>query len=441
MSTTVPAVDTAAPHPCPGAPPTAPGVPETVAAHPDPGAAYVGRRFAGFVVVLGSLAMLGPLTIDTYLPAFPQIAQDFAVGPARVQLTLTAMLFGLGVGQLLVGPLSDAVGRRRPLLAGLVAHVVASLLCAAAPNITLLTVARLVQGVAGAAVAVVCAALVRDLFSGARMATVLSRLVLVMGVAPIIAPSIGSAVLHVTDWHGVFVVVALAALALIGVALRWVPETLPPSRRLRLDARTPVRAYAALLTDRSYLAVVGVAAMGFAALFAYVGGSSFVLQDVFGLDTAQFGLVFGVNSVALTVFSQVNPALVRRFGPVRVLSAAIALMLAGSVTLLLLARLQVGGLLGFVGPVTLTLMAVGLVLPNCSVIALQPHADTAGTAAAMIGALQFAVAAAAAPLVGALADGTAAPVGLVMVGAALVALGLLPVVRFVRSRPGAPADW
>ncbi|HRW18928.1 MAG TPA: multidrug effflux MFS transporter [Dermatophilaceae bacterium] len=394
----------------------------------DRGAAYVGRRFAGLVLVLGSLAMLGPLTIDTYLPAFPQLAADFHASDAQVQLTLTAMLFGLGVGQLLVGPLSDAVGRRRPLMTGLVLHALASLLCALAPTIATLTAARLVQGLAGAAVAVVAAAIVRDLFTGTRMATVMSRLVLVMGLAPIIAPTIGSAVLQVTSWHGVFVVVSVAAIVLLGVAARWVPETLEPARRLRFELRTPVVAYAALLRDRSYLALVGIAGMAFATLFAYVGGSSFVLQDVFHLDTAQFGLVFGINSAALTVFSQINPTLVRRYGPVAVLRVATVTMLLGAITLLALAHLGIGGVVGFVAPVTLTLMSVGLVLPNCSVVALAPHGDTAGTAAAMIGALQFAVAAAATPVVGALADGTARPVGYVMVAASLVAVTLMTLV-------------
>ena len=196
-----------------------------------PGSRYVGRRYLQLVVVLGLLSAIGPLTIDAYLPALPALSAEMGATDSQAQLTITGLLLGLGLGQLLVGPLSDAVGRRRPLLFGLAAHGLTSVLCALAPSITMLAVTRTLQGLAGAAVAVVAMAVVRDLFTGIRAAQLLSRLMLVVGVAPILAPSIGSALLSFTSWRGIFVVLAAVAVGLFVLALFALPETLPVVRR------------------------------------------------------------------------------------------------------------------------------------------------------------------------------------------------------------------
>lgn len=234
------------------------------------------RQRLRLVLVLGSLIAIGPLTIDMYLPALPDIAADLHTTSAAVQLTLTGTLAGLAFGQLLIGPLSDAVGRRAPLLAGIGLHIVASVLCVVAPNIEVIGALRVLQGLGAAAASVVAMAVVRDLFDGAAFAKLFSRLMLVMGVAPILAPTLGSELLRWSDWRGVFLALAVFGLLLVTVAAFGLPETLPPARRRGGGVAATVRVYGSLLRDRTFVGLVLVAGLAMAALFAYVAGSSFV---------------------------------------------------------------------------------------------------------------------------------------------------------------------
>src|SRR5215208_7279109 len=277
---------------------------------------FVGRKYVQLVLVLGALSAIGPLTIDTYLPALPELTTELSATDSQAQLTITGLLVGLGIGQLIIGPWSDVVGRRRPLLLALTAHGLMSLLCAAAPSIELLVATRIGQGLCGAAVAVVAMATVRDLFSGVRAAKLLSRLMLVLGVAPILAPSLGSALLELTSWRGIFAVLAVAAVALFTLAWFGLPETLPPQRRREGSIRGSMQSYAALFSDRLFLIMVGVAGSMFATLFAYVAGAPFVLQEMFGLSPQQFGVAFSSNALGLILMTQLNPVLLRRFSPV-----------------------------------------------------------------------------------------------------------------------------
>lgn len=388
----------------------------TTSTAPSLASTFVGRRYAQLVIVLGALMAIGPLTIDTYLPALPQLSAEMRATDSQAQFTITGLLLGLGLGQLIIGPLSDAFGRRRPLLVGLAAHGVMSLLCAAAPSIGLLAITRTLQGLAGAAVAVVVMAVVRDLFTGIRAAQLLSRLILVLGVAPILAPSLGSALLHVTSWRGIFVVLAGAAVALWLLAWRGLPETLPPVRRQPASVRQSLRSYGRLFTDPMFLVMIAVAGLMFATLFAYIAGAPFLLQEQYGLSPQAFGLAFSANAFGMIVMTQVNPLLVRRFGPVRVMSAGVLAALTGAVALLVTALADFGGLLGFMLPLLLVMSAAGLCNPNAPVIALSRHGNVAGTAAAVLGAVQFMIGGSIAPLVGALADGTAMPLAAIIVG-------------------------
>jgi MFS transporter, DHA1 family, multidrug resistance protein len=383
-------------------------------------------RHLQLIVVLGSLIALGPLTIDMYLPAFPQLAAELNASTSAVQLTLTGMLGGLAFGQLVIGPLSDAFGRRKPLVTGLVVHALASVLCAIAPSILMLSAVRVLQGFAGAAISVVALATVRDLFSGVAVARTMSRLMLVIGLAPIIAPSLGGFILQVTDWRGIFVVLAAAAVVLVGVALVGLRETLPPERRRSPRLRATVRTYRSLLRDRTFVALVLTAGLMFASLFVYVSGASFVLQGGFGLDPRTFGLVFGANAAALTVFSQLNPVLIRRFGPLNVLTGAILVSIAASAVLVFTGATGLGGLLGVLAPLMVVLAAAGLAMPNTPALALNRHGEAAGTASAMLGFLQFGVGALVAPVVGLLGGTTALPMGAVM----LAVTGLAAVLVF-----------
>lgn len=389
----------------------------------------VGRKYVQLVLVLGALSAIGPLAIDMYLPALPQLTQDLRATAPQAQMTITGLLAGLGLGQLVIGPLSDAVGRRKPLLIGLGAHAVTSVLCVLAPTITALTVARTLQGVAGAAVAVVSMAMVRDLFSGLRAAQLLSRLVLVIGVAPILAPSLGSAVLRFTSWQGIFVVLAVTAVLLFGLAMVAMPETLPPTRRRSARPSQSARAYAVLFRDKLFLAMVGVAGLMFATMFAYIAGSPFVLQEFYRLSPQQYGLAFGLNGVGLILMTQLNPILVRRYGPVKVLTGAVGVAFLAALALLAVTMTSAGGLIGLLIPLWVIISSVGLSFPNAPAIALNRHGEAAGTAAALLGSAQFLIGGLTAPLVGALDDGTPVPMAAVIVGTTGLAAVLLLVTR------------
>ncbi|MEV4702288.1 multidrug effflux MFS transporter [Actinoplanes sp. NPDC049316] len=366
-----------------------------------------GRRFR-IVLVLGFLTALGPLTIDMYLPALPTITDDLGATAAAVQLTLTGTLVGLALGQLLVGPLSDAVGRRTPLLAGVGVHLLASVLCVIAPDLAVLGTLRVLQGLGAAAASVVAMAIVRDLFSGFAAARLFSRLILVVGVAPILAPTIGGQTLEFTSWRGVFVVLTVAAAGIMAASAIVLPETLPTARRRNGGVVGTVRDYGRLLTDGVYVGLILVAGLAMAALFAYVSGSSYVLQDGFGLSEQQFAYVFAGGAVGLIGATQLNVRLLQRWTPQRILSGSLLAGLGFGAVLLVLAATGTGGLVGILIPLWLVLAMVGLAMPNAPALALSRHGEAAGTAAALLGAVQFGVGALAAPLVGVLGVGTVA---------------------------------
>jgi MFS transporter, DHA1 family, multidrug resistance protein len=381
------------------------------------------------IVVLGSIIAIAPLTIDMYLPALPSITTDLMTDTTSVQLTLTGTLLGLAVGQVLIGPLSDALGRRRPLIAGLVVHVLASLLCAVAPNIAVLGGLRVLQGLGTAAATVVATAVVRDLFSGLAAAKAFSRLMLVMGAAPILAPTLGSQVLRWTQWRGVFVALAVLGVAVALVAILALPETLPRERRVRGGVAATIRTYGLIARDRTFVGLILVASLSMAALFAYVSGSSFVLQQQYGLSVQQFGLVFGAGAAGLIAATQFNVRLLNRYSPRQVLVGALVVGSAASLILLGFAATGVGGLVGILLPLWTVLASAGLALPNAPALALTRHGEAAGTAAALLGAVQFGVGAIAAPLVGAL-GGTSLAMSVIIAGGLVGALtALMFVVR------------
>ncbi|MFI8003729.1 multidrug effflux MFS transporter [Streptomyces sp. NPDC086010] len=356
------------------------------------------------VLMLGALVALGPLSIDLYLPALPDIGADLGASDSAVQLTLTGTLLGLGLGQLLAGPLSDAVGRRPPLLIGTILHVAASLLCLVAPNIAVLGALRVLQGMGGAATMVVARAVIRDLFSGREAAAVLSRLMLVMGAAPVLAPTLGGVILLAGSWHAVFVALAVLGTLLLILVRTAVRETLPPERRRTGGVRQVPRAYAALLGDGRFVAMTLVSSLAMASMFAYVSGAPFVLQDDHGLSEQEFALTFGAGAAVLVAASQANVVLLNRWPARRVMLWALAAATAIGLVMTPLATTGAGGLVGLVVPLWLIMGAVGLVLPNAAALALARHGESAGTAAALLGAGQFGLGALAAPLVGVLGN-------------------------------------
>jgi len=379
------------------------------------------------ITVLGALVALGPLTIDMYLPALPKIADDLSVSSSVAQLTLTGTLAGLALGQLIVGPLSDSLGRRRPMMAGIVLHMLASVLCLFAPNIAVLGVARGLQGMGAAAAMVVAIAVVGDLYTESVAATVMSRLMLVLGVAPVIAPSLGAAVLLTASWHWVFAALVVLAGGLLLLAALALPETLPASHRRPLNVRSIGATYVELLRDARFVILVLVAALGMSGLFAYIAGASFVLQGHYGLDQQAFALVFGAGAVALIGATQFNVVLLRRFAPQTIVLWALAAAVAAGVVFVGVSSGHLGGLPGFVVPVWFILAAMGLVIPNAPAVALSRHPDAAGTAAALLGAAQFGLGAAVAPLVGVLGNNEIALALVMTAGMVIALLALLAV--------------
>ena len=379
------------------------------------------------IAVLGALVALGPLTIDMYLPALPKIADDLSVSSSVAQLTLTGTLAGLALGQLIVGPLSDSLGRRRPLMAGIVLHMLASLVCLFAPNIAVLGVARGLQGMGAAAAMVVAIAVVGDLYADSVAATVMSRLMLVLGVAPVVAPSLGAAVLLKASWHWVFAALVVLAGGLLLLAALALPETLPASHRRPLKVRSIAATYVEVIRDVRFVMLVLVAALAMSGLFAYIAGASFVLQGHYGLDQQAFALVFGAGAVALIGATQFNVVLLRRFAPQSIVVwALVAASLAG-VVFVGLSYEHIGGLPGFVVPIWAILAAMGLVIPNAPAVALSRHPDAAGTAAALLGAAQFGLGAAVAPLVGVLGNNEIALALVMTAGMVIALLALLAV--------------
>lgn len=379
------------------------------------------------ILVLGALIALGPLTIDMYLPALPAIADDLNTPSSAVQLTLAGTLIGLALGQLVIGPLSDIVGRRLPLIVGTGVHILASVACIVAPNIAVLGGLRVVQGLGAAAAAVVAMAIVRDLFSDRAAATVLSRLMLVMGVAPVLAPSLGGAVLLVGSWRLVFAALAIMGVALMTLAIVSLRETLPPERRRASGVMPVLRTYRSLLRDAQFVVLVLVAALAMSSLFAYIAGSSFVLQEEFGLDEQQFAIVFAAGAISLIGASQLNVLLLGRFAPVQIVLAALSFAVLAGGVMAVLAIAEIGGMAGFVIPLWFVLGAVGFVMPNAPALALSRHGEAAGGAAALLGAAQFGLGAIVAPIVGALGNDAVA-VSTTMVAtsaAALAALGVI----------------
>ncbi|MER6800932.1 MULTISPECIES: multidrug effflux MFS transporter [Streptomyces] len=375
--------------------------------------------------LLGGLTATPPLAMDMYLPALPEVTRSLHAPAATVQLTLTACLAGMAFGQLVVGPMSDRWGRRRPLLIGLAVYVVATALCAFAPTVELLVAFRLAQGLAGAAGIVIARAVVRDLYDGVAMARFFSTLMLISGVAPIVAPLIGGQVLRVTDWRGVFVV--LTAVGVLLAALVWakLPETLAPADRHGGGVGAALGSMRRLLADRSFTGYTLTGSFAFASLFAYVAASPFVIQEIYGASPQTFSLLFGLNSIGLVIMGQINgKVLVGRVRLDRVLGLGLAVVVVASVALLLMSL----GVFGEVGlaPVAAALFvlmsAMGITLPNTQTLALMRTRQAAGAASALLGTSSFLVGAIASPLVGVAGEDTAVPMAVVQLASALVAL-------------------
>ncbi|MEW1907555.1 multidrug effflux MFS transporter [Kitasatospora sp. NPDC085895] len=390
---------------------------------PAAGPATAARPGRATVAALGGLVALGPFTTDLYLPVLPSLAADLHATAPAVQLTFTAQLFGMAAGQLVFGPLSDRHGRRRPLLAGIAVYSLATLVCALAPGLGVLVAARFVQGVAGAAGLVIARAVARDRYEGVAMIRFMASLAMISGLAPIVAPVLGAQLLHVTDWRGTFAVLAGLGAVLTVLAAVALHESLPPERRHRGGLTTTLRAVGGLLRDRSFLGYVLTSTFAFGALFAYVSGSSTVLQEVYRVSPQTYSLLFAVNSVALMASTQLNGrVLVTRLRPDTLMLLGLVTAGAAGLALTLFTGAWDLGLAAVCPAMCLLMAAMGVVGPNSAAQALTTAPHAAGSASALLGLGTFLCGAVVAPLSSAGGEPSAVLLGAVVLGSALLSL-------------------
>ncbi|AWN24475.1 MFS transporter [Deinococcus irradiatisoli] len=358
---------------------------------------------------------IGPFSIDLYLPAFPRMAREFGVADGQIQYTLSVYLLGLALGQALYGPLADKYGRKWPLLAGLTLYVAASLLCAFAPSVTVLTLARGLQALGGAAGAVITSSVVRDRYQGKAAASLFSTLMLVTGVAPAIAPSLGTWLLTLLPWRMLFVGLALFAGACLLLAAVWLPETHPPQQRLGVRLRDTAQVYASLLRHRSFIAYSLASGFTYGALFAYISGSPFLFLEDLKVSAGLYAVLFGVNSLGLTLAAQVNRALLRRFEPAQLVRWAGSALLSVGALLLAAALLGALSLPVLAGLLFALLCCIGMLMPNNTALALSSVSERVGSAAALSGTLQMALGGLSGTLVGALGGSPVAVMSVIVV--------------------------
>ncbi|GIJ68829.1 multidrug effflux MFS transporter [Virgisporangium ochraceum] len=380
------------------------------------------------LLILGGITAIGPVSIDAYLPAFPQIADDLHASESAVQLTLATFLVFMAVGQLTLGPLSDSWGRRRPVLIGLSVYALASLACAAAPSVETLMALRAVQGLAGAAGVVIARAVVRDLFSGSDLTRFFARLTLVFGLGPIVAPTLGSLLLEITGWRGIFVMLSGIGTAAAIAAFAWLPETLPAEQRRSSRVPQMARTMGGLLRDRRFVGYSLAMGLGFGGMFAYISSSSFVLQEVFDVPALTYGVLFGANALGFVLVGQLSAFLAGRVPEKVTLTAGLGIAAVAGAALVTASLVGVGGVVAVAGPLFVFVASLGLVMPNATALALSVHPESAGSGSALLGFLQAPIAAVVAPLVGLGPANSAVPMALavaVFAAAALFAMAAL----------------
>ena len=380
--------------------------------------------------VLLLLTVFGPISMDLYLPLLPALTLELDAATSMAQLTITACLIGLALGQLVAGPLSDRFGRRIPLLIGVGAYIAASVWCAVSPSVELLVVARFVQGVAGGVGLVIAQAAGRDLYSGAALIRFFGRLTVLSGLAAVVGPLLGGLLATVADWRGLFLfLAAVGAAILLAVALQFT-ETLPTDRRTPGGLAQTGRDYRTLLSDRRFVGAVLVSGFAYAAVFAYLAGATYVLQGIYGLTPQQYALAFGLNSAGFMVFGWLAARATERWSAHGTLITGLVMCTLGAVGLL------AGGLLAVpVGVVIVSLfMLVGGVAattPPTTTIALAGYPQMAGTASSVLGMARFAIGGFVAPLVGIAGAATMLPLGIVT--GAVIALAAASVALLARN--------
>ena len=405
-------------------------------ARAEQGAAGGGAAAGGLArqaIVLGLVSLSSPLALNMYVPAFPRMAADLGTDPAAIQLSLTSLLAALAVGQNIYGPLSDRFGRKGPLYFGLGLFVIASIAVALAPSLEALIAWRFVQGLGACAAMAIPRAVVRDLYTGAEAARIIGLVLLVISIAPLLAPMLGSALAAALSWRWIFAFMAGTGVLAILLIATLLPETLPQERRSTGGAGRILHGYAILLRDRPFVGITLMMAMTQAAFFAYLGGSPFVFMTLYGFDGWQFGLIYGCTAAFWAGSAQLASWAMARIGARRALircTSANAIVLA---LLFLVSLAGLGGVWVLAAAITLFFLGSGMMIPMATVTALHHHGAVAGTASALMGTAAFAGGGLASALVSALADGTERPMMGVMAGCSLAALASA-VLAFAGSR-------
>lgn len=401
---------------------------------PDLGHGFSRRRRVAIIITLGLLTGLGPFTIDLYLPAFPALKAEWALTDAQVQVTLSATTLGFALGQLVVGPLSDRLGRRWPLVVCALIHVASSVLVAIAPNVAFLTTMRALQGIGASGGAVVAMAMARDLFSGRPLVVMLSRLALISGLAPIVAPIVGSWMVTVMPWRGIFWGLAAYGTVVAVLIVAFTVETRPPAERTRGGLGPLARSFAEVARDRVSLGAILVSAFAFGGLFSYVSSSSVLLQEVFGLTPQGFGAVFAICSCGVFAGVQSGSRLAQRWGPQWVLAGATALMLAASLAVLAVDAADVG-YVPLVPAIFAFTFAFGSSAPCTQLLTLQNHRERSGTASSLLGASTQIVGSLVGPMIGLVPMTSAVPMGTAMLICSVLAIASLWIVLRPRTLP------
>lgn len=384
----------------------------------------VGRPLA---IVLGLLTIFGPISMDLYLPVLPALTAELQSTTSVAQLTITACLLGLAIGQLVAGPLSDRLGRRMPLLIGVVAYTVTSVLCALSPTVETLIIARFVQGLAGAVGIVIAQAAGRDVYSGAKLIRYYGRLTVLGGLAAIIGPVIGGQLATVTDWRGVFLFLAAVGVAVLVASLVIFKETLPAKRRVTGGLSHTIQDFRRLLADPVFVGAVLITGFTYSAVFAYLSGATYILQGTYGLSPQGYSFAFGLNSLGFMVFGFMAGRLAERWSERGTLTVGLIMTAAGALGLLATALLHLP-LSAIILSLFTMVSGVAVTSPPATSLALKDYPDIAGTASSLLGLARYAFGGIAAPLVGIGGATDAVPFGIVAAvsaAAAVLCLGLV----------------
>lgn len=374
-----------------------------------------------FALMLAAFSALGPFTIDMYLPAFPQMMQFFGTNASVIQVSLTACVLGLGLGQIVMGILSDVHGRRKPLLFGMILYFLASLGCAFAPNIAIFITLRFIQGFAASAGIVISRAIVRDTYSGGELAKFFSLLMTIGNVAPLLAPLAGSTVISYSTWVGVFIFLGLLGLLLTTITTWNLKESLPVERRASSEFRGLLRNFKSLLVNRTFMGYALAPGIMFAGVFAYISATPFIYQKLYGVSPGVFSILFALNGVSLILGSQITRRLTGRMTERRILLIGLTLALITS-TAVLIAVLTHGALLTLVIPLFLLVASIGVTAPIFSALAMESQGHIAGSASALLGVIPLLLGSVTSPLVGVAGEYSALPLGIIIVTTSLLSI-------------------